>query len=205
MSRLAARYQADQYYQRALDALKKRNFDDAVNNMIDAIELVPRNPEYYAARGFIYLEAREPKEAQADFDFAIQINPYEMLAHYGRGIIAYTAKSWPEALAHFQKAFQSNPRRPETLYYLALAYHRAKEPLQALYYMQQAQAIFEAAKDRRHNDASRWVKELQPLAAAVQLHAPPSQAALPVSGKPLQLPSGERKGFLGLGRRPSDE
>src|SRR3990172_8937057 len=129
MARITARfgltrYQADEYYAEALNVYKKGNLEEAILNLGYAIELLPGNSEYYAARGFMYLEDGVQDKALADFEAALKRHPYEMLAHYGRGIIAYKDKNWDEALAHFNDAYVADPNRAETLYYLALVYHR---------------------------------------------------------------------------------
>jgi tetratricopeptide (TPR) repeat protein len=160
-----SRFQADEYYQLALAAYGKRNLDEAVDNMNKAIEMLPTRGEYYAARGFFYLEDGVPDKAKADFDKALKIYPFEMLAHYGRGIMAYKDKNWDDALQHFTGAFRADPKRPETLYYLALVYHRKGQNTAALNLMTQAAAAFEATSDKRKSDATRWVKELQKIIA----------------------------------------
>jgi Flp pilus assembly protein TadD len=155
------RYEADEEYRMALEAFAKRRFDEAILHMDKAIEILPTKSEYFAARGFFYLEDGVKHKAQPDFEQALKLYRYEMLAHYGRGIIAYDDKNWDEALAHFTDAYRANPKRPETLYYLALVYHRKGNNEGARQLMEQAQAGFEAANDRRKGDAGRWLKEFQ--------------------------------------------
>jgi len=172
------RYEADEYYKQALDAYNKRRFDDAILNMDKAIERLPTKSEYYAARGFFYLEDGVKDKALADFEQALKIYRYEMLAHYGRGVIAYNDRNWDEALAHFSDAYRADPKRPETLYYLGILYHRKGNNEAAAQLMGQAQAAFEAANDRRKTDAARWVKEFQK-----QLETK-GQAKLPLPSSP---------------------
>jgi tetratricopeptide (TPR) repeat protein len=114
-----------------------------------------------------------------------------MLAHYGRGIIAYDDKNWDEALAYFKDAQIAAPNRPETLYYLALTFHRKGDHASALPLMEHAQALLEAANDKRRADAGKWVRELQRLAAPrVQVEQPGLQPAFrPLrAGQQPQLP-----------------
>jgi tetratricopeptide (TPR) repeat protein len=170
------RYEADEYYKRALEAYKKGQFDDAIDAMTDAIELLPTKSEYYAARGFFQLEDGARSEAEADFDQALKLYGYEMLAHYGRGMIAYKDKAWDEAVQHFTTAFRCDPQRGETLYYLALTYLQKQEPAAALNLMVKAQEAFEKANDKRKSNAERWVRELGRLVE--------KSAALLGGGKP---------------------
>ena len=163
------RFEADEHYQQALTHYAKRKVNDAILSMELAIELLPTNAEYYAARGFFYLEDGVDKKAAVDFEKALQLHPYEMMAHYGQGIIAYKAKKWDEAQEHFVNAYHANPERPETLYYLALTHHHKGENSPALAYMQQAQVLFEAGGDKRKSQTGRWVKQLLKLVKQEQL------------------------------------
>ncbi|MBZ0277850.1 MAG: tetratricopeptide repeat protein [Anaerolineae bacterium] len=165
------RYEADEHYRLGLEAYRKNRFDAAIMHLNDAIALLPTKAEYYAARGFFYLEDDVPAKAQADFEEALKRNKLEMLAHYGRGMIAYESRNWEEAEAHFKDAYKAAPSRPETLYFLGLVYHHLRNNALAKEYMQKAQAAFEAADDKRKNDATRWLKEIEKTQAA--------QAALP--------------------------
>ncbi len=156
-----ARYEADEHYKQALDAFARRRFDEAILSMDKAIDALPTKSEYFAARGFFYLEDGVRDKALADFEQALKLYRYEMLAHYGRGVIAYDDRNWDEALAHFSDAYRADPKRPETLYYLALLYHRKGNNEAAAQLMTQAQDGFDAANDRRKGDAARWIKEFQ--------------------------------------------
>jgi tetratricopeptide (TPR) repeat protein len=153
------RYEADEYYKQALEAYHKRRFDDAIDAMNNAIEVLPTRSEYFATRGFFFLEDGVKDKALADFEKALKLYRYEMLAHYGRGVIAYNDRNWDEALAHFTDAYRADPKRPETLYYLAIIYHRKGNNDGARQLMEQALAGFEAANDRRKGDAQKWVRE----------------------------------------------
>ena len=154
------RFEADENYKHALDYFRKNDFDNAIDAMTRAIEALPTNAEYYAARGMMYLEDRVTQKALDDFETALSLFPYEMLAHYGRGIVAYQDKAWDAALEHFTAAYNANTSRPETLYYLALVYYHRREYASATNLMAQAHALFEKANDRRKADAARWVREL---------------------------------------------
>lgn len=158
------RYEADEYYKKALESFAKRNFDEAILNLNEAIKLLPKNSEYLATRGFVRLEDGLELEAEEDFALALKHYPFEMLAHYGRGIIAFNQKKWDEAQQHFTHAYRADPKRAETMYYLALTHHRKGEQATALSVMQKALALFEANNDRRKNDATKWVRTLTNLA-----------------------------------------
>lgn len=166
----AARYEADEFYKKALAAYQKRNTQDALSSINDAIAVLPTNAEYYAARGLMYLDDGRDREAAADFEAALKLFPYELLAHYGRGIIAFNNKQWDEALNHFTTAYRVDPQRPETLYYLALVYHRQNQNDAAMKVMQMAHDAFNPddpingkENAKRRSDANKWINTFKKM------------------------------------------
>lgn len=158
------RYEADEYYKQALDAYRKGDFDAAIDSMKNAITILPKKAEYYAARGLMYLDDGVNKGAVADFDTALKLFPHEMLAHYGRGIVAFKDQNWDEALQHFTAAYYADTQRPETLYYLALTYYHKRDLASAANLMKLAHDRFEALNDKRKGDAAKWLRELGRMA-----------------------------------------
>lgn len=154
------RFEADEYYRRALESFRKGDFDSAIDAMTDAIDALPGKSEYLAARGLMFLEDAETEKAEADFEEALRHYAYEMLAHYGRGMIAYKAKDWDAALTHFVTAQRIEPQRPETAYYLGLTLAHKRQFADAAAQMAHAHQIFEKNDDRRKADAARWLREL---------------------------------------------
>ncbi|MBZ0297308.1 MAG: tetratricopeptide repeat protein [Anaerolineae bacterium] len=160
------RYEADEHYKLALSAYQKNDYDQAVDHLDKALALLPTNPEYYAARGLVYLEDGILEKAEADFDQALSMFGFEMLALYGLGVVAYKRKKWDDALGCFTKALAAQPERPETLYYTAMTYHRMRQNEQALNYMRRASAQYDKMNDRSHRaDANKWVKIFEDIVA----------------------------------------
>lgn len=160
------RYAADEHYRLAIATYQKGDYDQAVDHMNKAIDLLPTEPEYLAARGLIYLQDGILDKAEADFKASLAKFSFEMLANYGLGVIAYKGKQWADALNYFNTAYAAQPARPEVLYYLALTQHRLRNNIAALNYMQQAQKIFDENNDRTHRaDAGKWLKVFEDLLA----------------------------------------
>ena len=157
------RFEADEFYKRGLAAFAKGDYDQAIDNLNKAIDLLPGKSEYLAARGYMHLKDGVRDKANSDFDAALKQYEYELLAHFGRGMIAYKDKNWEDAETAFSRALAVDPERAETLYYLALVFHRQKNNQAALPLMQKAEDRFEIAKDKRRMDARQWVREFQKL------------------------------------------
>lgn len=159
------RYEADEYYRKALDFYQKHNLEEAILHINQAIELFPNRAEYFAARGLFRLEDGLPTEASADFDHSLKIHPYELLANYGKGAIAYKNNEFEIAREYFRKAWAVNPERTETIYYLGLVEYRLNNPEQAIIWMRQASSKFDALGEdkeaKKHKrDADRWIIEM---------------------------------------------
>ncbi|MGJ3240402.1 MAG: tetratricopeptide repeat protein [Anaerolineae bacterium] len=171
------RYEADEYYHLALGHYDKRNLDEAVLNINQAIAMYPQRAEYYAARGYFRLQDGLPNEAEPDFDQALILNPYEILANYGKGVIAYNQQNYETARQYFTHAWAADNQRPEILYYLALVHHRQRENIQAKQWMSQAADRYEqqAEHDRdarkRMRDAEKWLREFDKLIAEAEKRA----------------------------------
>lgn len=158
-----SRYDADVEYKLSIQHYLKRQLTDAILAVERAIELLPTNAEYLAARGFYYLEDGAEKEAKRDFEAALAVFAYEVLAHVGLGMLAYRNSKWDVALEHFIQAYRADPKRAETAYYLALCYHRKLQNKEALDYMTKAVALMEKSNDKRKADAQKWVKQFEKM------------------------------------------
>ena len=169
------RYEADEYYRIALASYQKKNLDEAVLNINQAIEMYPRRSEYYAARGFFNLQEGLPAEkVEPDFDQSLSINPYEVLGNYGKGVLCFNREEYTQALDYFIKSWAADNERPETLYYIALIHHRNKDNVQAKQWMQQAQAKYavlaENDRDAKKSmkNAEKWLKQFDKLILQAQ-------------------------------------
>lgn len=180
------RFAADEYYRRALIAFSRRDFDKAIANLNDAIEEVPRNPDYRSARGMVHLEEAEYDEAEVDFAEAVRLNKYDVLGNYGLGFVALKQKNYEKAKAHLMQAYYAQPKRPETIFSLAVACYYLGDLVNATNYMGQVHALFEAANDKRKSESARWLRE---LAKHVARPGKPA-GALPGAAQP-RLPLGD--------------
>lgn len=167
------RYEADEYYKEALRACENDELEAAILAMESAIDALPTNSEYYAARGLFYLLDSNEEPARRDFEESLRHYPYEVLAHYGLGVLAYNARDMETALEQFTIAQRADPQHPETLYYLALVQHHRGQNAVAYDLMQQAHTLFDHAGDSKNRaNAKRWLTTLKRLAADSETEPP---------------------------------
>jgi len=71
------------YMRRAEDYATKRNYNQAVLEMREALKLVPQNSHCHARLGMIYLDNNQPTMAKVHFRKSLQLNPNETIAKEG--------------------------------------------------------------------------------------------------------------------------
>jgi len=159
---IGGRYEADQLYSKALALFQRNQISEAINRMNRAILLADSVAEFYAARGYFYLEDRDEARAEADFDEALRRNAYEALANFGKSILAYRRRAWPIAYDYALKAWAAQPQRPEFLYQLALCEAQTQRLSEAKSHMEEARAAYDRLKEAKWaREAERWLIEFE--------------------------------------------
>ena len=87
------------------------NYDVAIANSNQAIQLNPEHPGVRQCRAMCYLHKRDYELALVDFDKVIQISPRYADAYYNRGVTYYYKRDYDRALADFDKATELNLKR----------------------------------------------------------------------------------------------
>jgi tetratricopeptide (TPR) repeat protein len=185
LRRLTGRTMAERYLERGLYHLDKQQYDEAIADLIAAVEQEPYNAELYTTRGFIYLESNKESYlayAQADFEYALYLDPAEWVAEYCLGMIAYADENYNEALRRFTVARDSAHLHPEPYYYRALCYYQLGEPTRAIKEMEIALDLFKERNDSRKSSARKWRTELKKVereARKLEKSTPARRAGLP--------------------------
>lgn len=89
---------------------KSNQYSKALEDLTEAIKLVPNEAEYLADRGNTYSLMKRYEEALPDFNRAIELNPkYDWAIEY-RNYIYRLIKRYEEALQDCQRAIELNPK-----------------------------------------------------------------------------------------------
>ena len=103
------------YIYRALST-RMGNYDDALQDFREAIDLRPDLPDAYYSRGYTRLQNKQYKEAIEDFDkFIFQENKVAD-AYIGRGAAYLYLKDTVRALENFDQAIRTNRENPNGYY-----------------------------------------------------------------------------------------
>lgn len=119
MDALVRRYpdQAHAYNSRGNIYYDERDYERAMADFTQAIEIDPQFAIAYNNRGNIHAGLGEDERAIADYDQAIEINPQYAIAHYNRGNAYYRLREDERAIADYDQAIRFDPQ-------LAIAYDK---------------------------------------------------------------------------------
>ena len=92
------------FYESGVARAKQGDYDGAINDFNQAIEIEAKNPSYYAARGNVCMARGETDAAIADFSKAIEIDPSRRIPYINRGVARIDKGEIDGALADYSKA-----------------------------------------------------------------------------------------------------
>ncbi len=157
---------AERYLERALHFYEKKKFDDALEDLGEAIQLEKRNAELYATRGYILMEQGDHTAAEADFKKALSLDPSQWIVHFARASHALQQEQPGAALAHLSEAQRFAPLRPEILIHRAAAYYQLGDKQNGLRDIEGALDVIQPQKgkrDKRATMARKWRAALKKL------------------------------------------
>ena len=97
---------AQEHLNKGTAYLDQGEFDEAIEEYTEAIELDPNYTTAYHNRAFVYSEIGEYDKAIADLTKTIELDPNYARAYYGRGLMYESLGKKAEAIADFEKCIQ---------------------------------------------------------------------------------------------------
>ncbi|WP_138501502.1 tetratricopeptide repeat protein [Nostoc sp. PA-18-2419] len=119
-------------YQEGLNKYDEGNYEGAVKDFNQLIELEPQNALAYNKRGDAYYRLGDYEQAQADSSQAILLNPQDANAYYDRGFALYELAKYKEAIADYTQAIKLNSQDAYAYYGRGLARFQLKDRKGAL-------------------------------------------------------------------------
>ncbi len=101
-----AKGSAEWHADRGYKLFNQGNYDEAIKECTEAIELAPDFAEAYRNRGLAYVQKGELDQAIADFDKAIELNPELAKAYNDRGYAYYLKGEVAKAVSDFEKCIE---------------------------------------------------------------------------------------------------
>lgn len=119
--------QAQAYYVRAIEKLKKGDSQGALVAFNKSIELNPNNAEAFYGRGNLYYQQGDYQQAIADYNRAIAINPSYANAYFNRGLSRDKQENYSGAIDDYSKVLSFQPKDAEAYYQRGLAYYKLQD------------------------------------------------------------------------------
>ncbi|MEH2244633.1 tetratricopeptide repeat protein [Nostoc sp.] len=114
-------------YQEGVNKYDAGNYEGAVEDFNQAIELDPQNALAYNRRGDAYYRLGDYEQAQADSSQAILLNPQDANAYFDRGFAFSELGKYKEAIADYTQAIKLNSKDAYAYYGRGLARTQRKD------------------------------------------------------------------------------
>ncbi|MBD2559319.1 MULTISPECIES: serine/threonine-protein kinase [Nostoc] len=114
-------------YQEGVNKYEAGNYEGAVEDFNQAIELEPQNALAYNRRGDAYYRLGDYEQAQADSSQAILLNPQDANAYFDRGFAFSELGKYKEAIADYTQAIKLNSENAYAYYGRGLARAQVKD------------------------------------------------------------------------------
>ncbi|MCC5608565.1 tetratricopeptide repeat protein [Nostoc sp. CHAB 5834] len=114
-------------YQEGVNKYETGNYEGAVEDFNQAIELDPKNALAYNKRGDAYYRLGDYEQAQADSSQAISLNPQDANAYFDRGFALSELGKYKEAIADYTQAIKLNSQDTYAYYGRGLARTQLKD------------------------------------------------------------------------------
>ncbi|MBD2533284.1 tetratricopeptide repeat protein [Nostoc flagelliforme FACHB-838] len=114
-------------YQKGVNKYDAGNYEGAIEDFNQAIELDPQNALAYNRRGDAYYRLGDYEQAQADSSQAILLNPQDANAYFDRGFAFSELNKYKEAIADYTQAIKLNSKDAYAYYGRGLARAKSKD------------------------------------------------------------------------------
>ena len=103
------------YQQRAFSYANDQRFQDALNDLGEAIRINPRDARTFEQRAAVEMRINDYDKALADYEVATKLNPGEIKYHLYRGYIYELRGDLQNAMAETDSALKINSKNKEAL------------------------------------------------------------------------------------------
>lgn len=136
------------YYVRAASKALIKDYQGALEDYNQAVELNPQFAEAYLKRGAIRYKMGDDRGVLKDCNAALSINPDLALAYYYQGRARYRLGYTQAAIEAYTQAIAKEPDRAEAYYYRGLAHEDVQEITLAVEDWHKASELFSEQGDR---------------------------------------------------------
>ena len=121
---------------RAVIAYDAKQYDDALNELKEALRLDPRNVEALYYLGIVYLTLNRPAEGQASLEQALALRPGNADISFQLGVLLFNQQNYEKAEPLLRQVHRVEPDRQNLGYYLGFIEYRKKNYREAISFLQ---------------------------------------------------------------------
>lgn len=123
---------AQRHFESALEYFEQGNYEKALQQIDNAIQKSPNNPDYYSTKGvFLHRMNNIPRAIEAYFK-AIQVFPGHTFSHYNLGIIYMKAGKVLQAIQQWEEVVKYKPDDIDSIFNIAVALSKLGRYKQAI-------------------------------------------------------------------------
>lgn len=126
------------HYKVGVAAFDLGTFDDAQNDLEQAVKLKPNEPAYLIALGAVWLKKSDLFAAEKIFRRALELQPRNSQAEMYLGYVLYKQKKFSEARDYLEKTIKADSKVPESFYYLGLILQEENDDERAIALLEKA-------------------------------------------------------------------
>jgi len=123
------------YYDTAVQNLKKGNTSEASSLIAKAISADPRQAPFYTLRGLIMLDRKGYAEAERDFAQALRLDTNYQPAYRGLGIVNYSRNNYGQSISYLNRSLSLFPTDLPSHYFIGMSYYRQQQCRQAIQHL----------------------------------------------------------------------
>jgi tetratricopeptide (TPR) repeat protein len=121
---------------RAVIAYDAKQYDDALNELKEALRFDPQNVEALYYLGVVYLTLKRPAEGQAALEQALALRPGNADISFQLGVLFFNQQDYEKAEPLLRQVHRVDPDRQNLGYYLGFIEYRKKNYREAISFLQ---------------------------------------------------------------------
>ena len=123
---------AQRHYESALDYFEQGNYDKALQQIDNAIQKSPKNPDYYSTKGVFLHRMNDIPRAVEAYQKAIEVFPGHTFSHYNLGIIFMKDGKILQAIQQWEEVIKNKPDDVDSIFNIAVALSKLGKAKQAI-------------------------------------------------------------------------
>ena len=123
---------AQRHYESALDYFERGNYEKALQQIDNAIQKSPTNPDYYSTKGVFLHRMNDIARAIEAYESAIRVFPSHTFSHYNLGIIYMKEGKILQAIQQWEEVIRNKPDDVDSIFNIAVALSQLGKVKQAI-------------------------------------------------------------------------